>query len=74
MGHPSTLTDHLKIYGARVRSGKATPDDAAKLVRAQRCFDYLCARRQRHSRPINGWWDLPIAKAMWDGDAADRNA
>lgn len=69
-----TIKEQLRYYGKLVRSGNATDADKAFLARAQRAFDYLGLRTQRNAKPISGWWDLPVAKAMWEGDARDINA
>lgn len=66
----------IRKTGKLVRSGKATDAESILLDRAQRVRDYLWSRQDRGvpKQPMNGWWNLPIAKVMWEGDAADLRA
>lgn len=57
----------------RMRKGKATCEEAAFYDRLDRVWMLVVRRRNRirKARGVTGWWHLPVAKAMWEGDARD---
>lgn len=61
----------LRKLGRKVRSGRATPEEEAAFDAADK---RQMARQQasQAKRQIRGWWDLPVARACWEGDARAR--
>lgn len=69
--HESRATTHadaaiLRRLGRKYRSGRATPDEAAAFEAAN---DRQMARQRAVQTKVRGWWDLPVARACWEGDA-----
>lgn len=56
----------LRRLGRKYRSGRATPDEAAAFEAAD---ERQKARQRAASNQVKGWWDLPVARACWEGDA-----
>lgn len=59
----------LRRLGRKYRSGRATPDEAAAFEAAN---DRQMARQRAVQTKVRGWWDLPVARACWEGDARAR--
>lgn len=56
----------LRRLGRKYRSGRATPDEAAAFEAAN---DRQMARQRSVQAQVKGWWNLPVARACWEGDA-----
>lgn len=56
----------LRRLGRKYRSGRATLDEAAAFEAAN---DRQMARQRAVQTKVRGWWDLPAARACWEGDA-----
>lgn len=57
----------LRRLGNKYRSGRATPDEAAAFEAANE--RQMARQRGAQTKVIRGWWDLPVARACWEGDA-----
>lgn len=55
----------LRRLGRKYRAGRATPDEAAAFEAAN---DRQMARQRAVQAKVRGWWDLPVARACWEGD------
>lgn len=59
----------LRRLGRKYRSGRATPEESAAFEAAD---ERQKARQRAASNQVKGWWNLPVARACWEGDAREH--
>lgn len=57
----------LRRLGRKYRSGRATPDEAVAFEAAN--ARQMARQRAAQTSKVGGWWNLPVARACWEGDA-----
>jgi len=63
----------VRRLGRKVRGGKATPAEDAAFERIDRALSYIASRKQRGIY-YNAWYELPMFRWAWEGDARDNES
>ena len=64
----------VRKLGRKVRGCRATESEEASFDRIDRALAYINTRRNRGHAPTRAWYELPLARHMWEADARDLRA
>lgn len=68
------MKQQVRKLGRKVRGGRATEGEAKAFDRIDSALTYINARCNRVRTRAGAWYDLPIARHMWEADARDMRA
>lgn len=70
----NNMKQQIRELGRKVRGGQATESEAKAFDRIDSALTYINTRRNRVRTRSQAWYDLPIARHMWEADARDLRA